>query len=189
MLGYANHDRREWRLAGRGLARRACHTIWCGSPRRAVVLPDPYGFWGFMPRPESTYGAGKAKKSDHHSRSLFNLPRSAQVKVKMARVSTKYVRKGKKYQRRGRYKAKSPYEKQLKWTGYQPKLNPRSGIFGFPRELITKIRYSDIYTLTSTSSSIAKNVFRMNSINDLDQSGVGTNLFITISCQRYTNVT
>lgn len=54
-----------------------------------------------------------------------------------------------------------------------PKLNPSKGIYGFPRELVTRIRYCDVYTLTSTASSISKNSFRMNSINDPDQTGVG----------------
>lgn len=46
-------------------------------------------------------------------------------------------------------------------------------IFGFPNELITTVRYCDVYTLTSTSNAVAKNVFRMNSIHDPDSTGVG----------------
>lgn len=46
-------------------------------------------------------------------------------------------------------------------------------VFGFPSELVTKVRYCDVYTLTSTSGSISKEVWRMNSINDPDYTGVG----------------
>lgn len=91
----------------------------------------------------------------------------------MARVSTRYVKKGKKYQRAGRYKARAPWTKTRKYGAMMPKLNPRRAIFGFPSELTTKIRYTENLIMTSTSSSISKYVFRMNSIFDPDFTSTG----------------
>lgn len=66
------------------------------------------------------------------------------------------------------------YKKNMKidkFVGVMPKLE--RNVFGFPNEIITKVRYADVYTLISTAGSKASNVFRMNSINDPDFSGVG----------------
>jgi len=86
--------------------------------------------------------------------------------------------KRKKYVRSGRYKYRSsPYRYRRsptdKYAAVMPRLNPTKGLYGFPDELITKVRYGDVYTLTSTTNAVAKNTFRMNSINDPDQTGVG----------------
>lgn len=64
-------------------------------------------------------------------------------------------------------------DKLARYVGTMPKLSVNRGIYGFPADLVTKIRYCDVYQLTSTSASIAKNSFRLNSINDPDQTGVG----------------
>lgn len=53
------------------------------------------------------------------------------------------------------------------------KLAPGRGIFGFPEELVTTVRYTDWITLTSTSGSIAYNTYRMNSLYDPDYTGAG----------------
>lgn len=45
--------------------------------------------------------------------------------------------------------------------------------FGFPSTILTKLRYVESYTLTSTTGSMATQVFRANSIFDPDQTGVG----------------
>lgn len=91
----------------------------------------------------------------------------------MGRVSTKIVKKGKKYQRSGRYKAKAPWRQVSRWSGRISNLPGRSSIYGFPRSTVTTLRYCETYSLTSTASSIAKQVFRMNSIYDPDFTNTG----------------
>ncbi len=46
-------------------------------------------------------------------------------------------------------------------------------IFGFPNTILTKLRYADAYTLSSTTGSIAKQVFIWNSTYDPDSTGPG----------------
>jgi len=46
-------------------------------------------------------------------------------------------------------------------------------IYGFPNTLISKIRYGDVFTLTSTLGAIGYNTFNANSIFDPDSTGVG----------------
>jgi len=46
-------------------------------------------------------------------------------------------------------------------------------VFGFPLKMVTKLRYCDIYQITSSSGSIGKQVLNMNSIWDPDQTGSG----------------
>ena len=58
-------------------------------------------------------------------------------------------------------------------AGYSPESQHPRGIFGFPDEFITTIRYVDVYTLTSASNGIAKQYMRMNSLFDPDQTGTG----------------
>lgn len=53
------------------------------------------------------------------------------------------------------------------------KLSVSRGIFGFPDEFTTRLRYCDVYTLTSSSNAIAKQYMRMNSLFDPDQTGTG----------------
>jgi len=45
--------------------------------------------------------------------------------------------------------------------------------WGFPNTLITKLRYGDVFTKTSTTGAIAFNTFVANSIFDPDVTGVG----------------
>lgn len=104
------------------------------------------------------------EQKDHHSRICDT--------GEMSRVSVKKVR-GKRFQRSGRYKVKAPWRRIQRYQGTMTKLNPQKGIYGFPRELVTKVRYCETYTLTSTASSIAKQAFRMNSIFDPDYTGSG----------------
>lgn len=47
------------------------------------------------------------------------------------------------------------------------------GIFGFPEEFTTHIRYVDVFALTSSSGGIGKQYMRMNSLFDPDQTGTG----------------
>lgn len=46
-------------------------------------------------------------------------------------------------------------------------------VFGFPKSIITKIRYCDTYTMTSTSGSVARQFNSANGIYDPDISGTG----------------
>lgn len=46
-------------------------------------------------------------------------------------------------------------------------------MFGFPSQLLTKLRYNDTYNLTSLSGGIGKQVCSMNGIYDPDITGVG----------------
>lgn len=48
-----------------------------------------------------------------------------------------------------------------------------SRTFGFPSTIITKLRYVDTYTLTSTTGSMATQIWRANSLFDPDETGVG----------------
>jgi hypothetical protein len=45
--------------------------------------------------------------------------------------------------------------------------------YGFPHQLLTKLRYHDTLTITSTAGSLAKYVFRWNSTFDPDFTGTG----------------
>lgn len=60
---------------------------------------------------------------------------------------------------------------------YTAKIIPNIGVprnvAGFPQEIITKLKYVDNITLSSSSFSISKNAFKMNSIFDPDVTGVG----------------
>ncbi len=46
-------------------------------------------------------------------------------------------------------------------------------VFGFPTKLVAKLRYCDIFQITSTTGSIAKEVLNINSTFDPDQTGTG----------------
>lgn len=46
-------------------------------------------------------------------------------------------------------------------------------VYGFPPRLITRLRYCDTYSLTSTAGSLAKQVMYINSTFDPDNSGTG----------------
>ena len=85
--------------------------------------------------------------------------------------------------RRGRFRRR-PYPKQRRTRrrfaqsktealATRQKVSVPRGIFGFPDEFITTIRYVDVYTLTSASNGIAKQYMRMNSLFDPDQTGTG----------------
>lgn len=85
----------------------------------------------------------------------------------MPKVATK-----RKYSRRyAPYKKRKP--RMTNYAGRITKLNPSRGIFGFPDEVVTTLRYTDVIALTSTVNSVASNAFRMNSLFDPDSTGVG----------------
>lgn len=46
-------------------------------------------------------------------------------------------------------------------------------VFGFPDRILTKLRYAEVYNLTSTVGSIGKQLMRWNSMFDPDQTGTG----------------
>lgn len=80
------------------------------------------------------------------------------------------MRKSRRYQ---------PYKKQRIRSSVDvveavtPKLSPARAIFGFPEQNVTKLRYSDVITLTSAAQGIPKYVFRLNSCYDPDFSSTG----------------
>lgn len=86
-----------------------------------------------------------------------------------------------KYRARGRYKEKAVVVKrrrrypQSKTDGVAVavRTNVPRGIFGFPEEYKTHLRYVDVFTLTSSSNAIARQVMRLNSLQDPDSTGVG----------------
>lgn len=49
----------------------------------------------------------------------------------------------------------------------------RNPVHGFPSELVCRLRYCDTYNLTSTAGSLAKQVWRANSLVDPDFTGAG----------------
>lgn len=46
-------------------------------------------------------------------------------------------------------------------------------VFGFPNKVLTRLRYVDTLAMVGTSGAIAKQIFRLNSTFDPDQTGVG----------------
>lgn len=53
------------------------------------------------------------------------------------------------------------------------RVNVPRGIFGFPEELKTHLRYVDVYTLTSSSGAVTRQAMRLNSLQDPDSTGTG----------------
>lgn len=89
-----------------------------------------------------------------------------------------YKRAYAKRQRRSRAatvarRRRAPKTALTRTQGYMPKLSVPRKIFGFPDTLVTKLKYSDLITLTSTSNSLARYVFQPNNAYDPDYSGVG----------------
>lgn len=100
----------------------------------------------------------------------------------MARVTqTRMGTKGKRYPRRGRYKYRSGSlyrSRGARWTpngaaGSMPALSVNRGVRGFPTEIRTTLRYSDVISLTSTGNAVTNHVFRMNSLFDPDFTATG----------------
>lgn len=82
------------------------------------------------------------------------------------------------YKSKRSYKPKQAKKPRTKSTsksreGRITKLNPRRGITGFPQELRTTLRYSDVVVLTSTVGSVSTYSFRLNSLYDPDFTGTG----------------
>lgn len=74
-----------------------------------------------------------------------------------------------------------------KWEGHMiPGLS--RDVMGFPKSIVTKLRYVDNITFTSTSGSVNLNNFRANSIFDPDQTSTGHQpMFLDIYTQVYNN--
>ena len=66
-------------------------------------------------------------------------------------------------------------------SGSMPALSVNRGVRGFPTEIRTTLRYSDVVTLTSTANAVTNYVFRMNSLFDPDFTGTDINLIILIN--------
>ena len=62
-----------------------------------------------------------------------------------------------------------------------PALSVSRGVRGFPTEIRTSLRYSDVITLTSTANAVANHVFRMNSLFDPDFTGTDINHITSIN--------
>lgn len=60
-----------------------------------------------------------------------------------------------------------------KVQAFMPKLSVPRKIYGFPDTLVTKLKYSDLITLTSTANSLGRYVFQPNNCYDPDYSGTG----------------
>lgn len=58
-------------------------------------------------------------------------------------------------------------------TAVMPKLSVPRRVFGFPDSLVTKLKYGSLITLTSTSNSLARQVYEMGNVYDPDYSGIG----------------
>lgn len=71
--------------------------------------------------------------------------------------------------RRSRYTPKTISRVQA----IMPKLSVPRKIYGFPDTLVTKLKYSDLITLTSTANGLARYVFQPNNVYDPDYSGIG----------------
>lgn len=88
------------------------------------------------------------------------------------------VSRKRKYGRRYKPYGKSRVKAGARWTpdeaaGAMPALSVPRGVNGFPTDLRTTLKYSDVITLTSTGNAVASYVFRMNSLFDPDFSGTG----------------
>jgi hypothetical protein len=84
-------------------------------------------------------------------------------------IVSKFTANNKRGARRGTGKRGSKQRNAL--TVRPVSLPPR--IYGFPEKMYTKMRYCDFYALTSTSGSIGKQVFKLNSTYDPDSTGGG----------------
>lgn len=74
---------------------------------------------------------------------------------------------------RRRRASRAPRTVVQRAAGMMPKLSLPRKVFGFPDSLVTKLKYSDLITLTSTSNSLARYVFQLNNVYDPDYSSIG----------------
>lgn len=96
--------------------------------------------------------------------------------MKMPRVTMKRRRAPRysPYRRRTRSRtSRNPRTALTLTQGFMPKLSVPRKIFGFPDTLVTKLKYSDLITLTSTSNSLSRYVFQPNNAYDPDYTGIG----------------
>lgn len=105
------------------------------------------------PKPTLKYGRSLLKTQ---LRTQVEMPVYRRRKDKKA-ITAKVTRYGKK-----------PYT-----PGRVTKLNPGRGIYGFPSELVTRLRYNDTIELTLGVSGVVGHTFRMNSLFDPDLTGTG----------------
>lgn len=90
----------------------------------------------------------------------------------MPKVTTKRYR-NMRYKPYGTKKKKRVSKSDpLLLSNWTPGLSGKRAIYGFPSQITTTLRYCDIISLNAVGI-ISKNVFRMNSLFDPDQSGVG----------------
>lgn len=64
-------------------------------------------------------------------------------------------------------------ESKTRALATKAKLAPSRGLYGLPDEFTTRLRYVDVYTLSSVSGAIAKQVMRLNGLFDPDFTGTG----------------
>jgi len=85
-------------------------------------------------------------------------------------VSAKrYPVRSAKRSKKVRYLKPGPYAPKSIVQGF----NSRSGVFGFPVSLRTKLRYVENISMSSASGAMANNVFRANSLFDPNETGTG----------------
>jgi len=70
---------------------------------------------------------------------------------------------------------KSNPKRQTQKEPYVPKEVVRftPNVFGFPKTLQTKLRYSDVFTITSSAGAVGKQMYRWNSLFDPDLTNIG----------------
>lgn len=81
-------------------------------------------------------------------------------------------RRYKPYGKRKRI-GRTNYQQNVVISPYMPKAIGGYKEFGFPNSINVRLRYSDVITLTSTAGSLAKHVFRANSLFDPDFTAAG----------------
>lgn len=96
------------------------------------------------------------------------------VFMRSRRYAPRYSPYGKRLPRRTLAKTRTIGTQTRDVLNALPKLSIPRNVLGFPSELVTTVKYSDTYALTSTANAMsARQYMRLNSINDPDQTGTG----------------
>jgi len=84
------------------------------------------------------------------------------------------VQASKMVKRRRGYKAKPKFQRRALSTRQTRSVMKLSrGDYGFPDRLVTKLRYCDVVYLSGAGVTLRQNLFRMNSLYDVDYTGAG----------------
>jgi len=79
------------------------------------------------------------------------------------------------YKSRGRKKTFKRSQERVRNVapGRMTRLSPSNGVYGFPQELVTRLRYNDVVRISTTGLALGSYSFRMNSLFDPDFTGTG----------------